>query len=128
MKEIFAKIKERLEENSYDEPIDDMNPFQPCRVVELKDAIEIVKKVAEEYVPDINVGSNDGWIPCSERLPEENKTVRVWLSFTNPIISFTKRAWWVSNHFEWDNGRIPKTEPIAWMKAVPPEPYKPKGD
>ena len=74
MKEAFEKIIERLEENSYNEPIDDMNPFPPCRVVELKDAIEIVNQVAEKYSSsekpnmsekltssgsDINVGNKD---------------------------------------------------------------------
>jgi hypothetical protein len=45
--EVFEKIRERLEENSYNEPIDDMNPFPPCRVVELKDAIEIVNQAKD---------------------------------------------------------------------------------
>ena len=35
----------------------------------LGDAIEIVKQEAEQFGTDINVGSN-GWIPCSEMLPE----------------------------------------------------------
>ena len=34
-------------------------------------AIEIVKQEAEKFSTDINVVSN-GWIPCSERLPEES--------------------------------------------------------
>ena len=33
-------------------------------------SIEIVKQAAEKFGTDTNVGSN-GWIPCSERLPEE---------------------------------------------------------
>lgn len=36
-----------------------------------KNAIEIVKQEAEKFGTDINVVSN-GWIPCSERLPEES--------------------------------------------------------
>ena len=40
------KVVERLEEESYTEVADDMNPFGdiPVKVVSLKDAIEIVKK------------------------------------------------------------------------------------
>lgn len=32
-------------------------------------AVEIIEQIAEEY--------NNGWIPCSERLPETNKGVLV---------------------------------------------------
>ena len=35
------------------------------------DAIEIVKQEAEKFGTDINVGSN-GWIPVSERLPNQD--------------------------------------------------------
>lgn len=81
---------------------------------------EIVNQLAEEH--------NNGWIPCSERLPEEGKAIRVWLSFTNPVASFAKRAWWNDNHFEWDNGQRVKDKPLAWMVSVAPEPYQPKGE
>lgn len=55
MQEIFEKIKERLEEKAFD-----LNRFY-CYYNEgfnvgLKNAIEIVNQVAEEYVPDKNVG------------------------------------------------------------------------
>ena len=78
MKEAFEKIVERLEEPQFNigcgacpikekcdevqEAIDDeMTDLcaETMRVI----AKEIVKEVAEEY--------NNGWIPCSERLPEE---------------------------------------------------------
>ena len=42
-----------------------------CRICVVDDAIEIVKQKAEKFGTDINVVSN-GWIPCSERLPEES--------------------------------------------------------
>lgn len=36
--------------------------------------IRLVKKLAEEYLADNNVGNNDGWIPVSSgKLPEEPK-------------------------------------------------------
>ena len=38
--------------------------------IEKNDAIKIVKKEAEQFGTDTNVGSNS-WIPCSERLPED---------------------------------------------------------
>lgn len=37
-------------------------------------SIKIVNNVAEEFATDTNVRNNDGWISCSERLPEcDNK-------------------------------------------------------
>lgn len=36
----------------------------------IENAIKIVNEVTEEFATDTNVGTN-GWIPCSERLPEE---------------------------------------------------------
>lgn len=67
MKDAFEKIKERLrtEKSELTSWAEDM-AFE----LGIDKAIEIVNQVAEEYVPDINVGNNDGWIPCSERLPE----------------------------------------------------------
>lgn len=41
-------------------------------VVEWKrDYFEIVDQVAEEFAADLNVGHKNGWIPCSEKLPED---------------------------------------------------------
>ena len=34
-------------------------------------AIEIVDQVAKEFAGDTNVGHKNGWIPCSEKLPED---------------------------------------------------------
>ena len=81
MKEVFEKIKERLEklkeyEASGDCPKDGMCSENPCKCTSCysRTAIEIVDQVAEEYGKDINAHS-DGWIPCSERLPEKFKLV-----------------------------------------------------
>ena len=78
MKEAFEKILERLDEElrkseeRYYRYLDDSN--LPCmfdksdieekRVDTIKEMLEIVQEVAEEY--------NGGWIACSERLPEES--------------------------------------------------------
>lgn len=78
MKEVFEKIRERLEEVAWWTPstfdCDGYSNDDSEEVITLDRAIEIVNQVETEYAPDINVGNNDGWIPCSERLPEsENK-------------------------------------------------------
>ena len=57
--------------------------------VMIKEAIEIVKQEAEQFGTDINVGSN-GWIPCSERLPEDG-------------------GYYLVTYHEWSNGNfLPK--------------------
>ena len=69
----FDKILERLEEIkgcscdgiscSECEYTSDCLEGEMSEKVAIDKAVEIVQEVAEEY--------NDGWIPCSERLPEE---------------------------------------------------------
>ena len=73
MQEVFSNIIEELEI----ERTTANNTFMKYemnvdlgRVFGLEKAIEIVKQEAEKFGTDTNVGSN-GWIPVSERLPEE---------------------------------------------------------
>ena len=60
MKEAFEKILERID--SYIEDAKSEGDFSYIKPFEI--AKIAVQEVAEEY--------NDGWIPCSERLPEES--------------------------------------------------------
>ena len=82
MNEAFEKILERLEEYEYEHLVghdsemanhckQDCNDVNDCTLCVWDKAIEIVKQEAEKFGTDINVVSN-GWIPCSERLPEES--------------------------------------------------------
>ena len=64
MKEEFKKILQRLEREIAGKPTPDEYNNGINR------AYQIVQEVAEEFATDTNVGT-DGWIPCSERLPEE---------------------------------------------------------
>ena len=120
MNKVFEKIVEKLEElheryiNQYGAVGGNPMAFS------VKECMEIVQEVAEEY--------NNGWIPCSERLPEKNKYIKVWLSFTNNICSFVKRAIWYGSHFEYENGKVVSDTPTAWMQYYEPEPYQPKGE
>ena len=69
MQEVFEKIIEEFEEECFLTTNDDGETNElSIKVVDLNDAIEIVKKEAERFGTDINVGSN-GWIPCSEKMP-----------------------------------------------------------
>ena len=78
MKEFIEKLIARLEELK-DDVVDDKCPVEKnslecekeyaCETCYLTKAINIVNELAEEY--------NNGWTPCSERLPEGNKGVLV---------------------------------------------------
>lgn len=70
---------------------------------------------------------NNGWIPCSERLPEGGKTYLV----TNAE-SFgqyhTYKGWYDGEHKIWhmEGNFERKMNVIAWQPL--PQPYKPKGE
>ena len=70
------RVVEELEENAsrytkkYVTPYG-TNGYRDTKAISIHKAIEIVKQEAEKFGTDINVVSN-GWIPCSERLPEES--------------------------------------------------------
>ena len=89
MNKAFEKILERLEElheryiNQYG--VIGGNPM----AFPVKECIEIVKQEAEQFGTDTNVGSN-GWIPVSERLPENG-------------------GYYLVTYHEWSNGNfLPK--------------------
>ena len=81
MQEVFEKIIENLEEAKGNVPVnrllDDIIKDKPKELGQLMaydKAIEIVKQEAEQC--------NNGWIPCSERLPETNESVLCWAKST----------------------------------------------
>ena len=78
MQEVFEKIIEKLKEElkmAYEEKLrcagENLLQFDSAKGYAhgVSNAIEIVKQEAEKY--------NNGWIPCSERLPEEGMHVLV---------------------------------------------------
>lgn len=83
MNKAFEKILERLDEPKFDsckecafmEKCDEVQETitnektDLCAETMRAIAKEIVQEVAEEFATDTNVGNN-GWIPCSDRLPE----------------------------------------------------------
>lgn len=73
---------------------------------------ERYKEILEEAQEERQMGI---WIPCSERLPEENGRYLV----TNSAWGAMEVDW-----NAWVNGAwlYPNTKPIAWMPL--PEPYK----
>ena len=96
------------------------------RVFGLEKAIEIVKQEAEKFGTDINVVSN-GWIPCSERLPEidGNTSDTVLVCGSN---GFLYMAFWCDD-LQWRFCECGMAkEPVLWTEIVAwqplPEPFK----
>ena len=126
MNKVFKKIIEKLEEekmsyfltiaNTGDEKLD-------CTYEQVGDAldkaIEIVKQETEQY--------NNGWIPCSEKLPELRKDVLVTVKYTGFM---GMHGYWIkTGHMEAENdwwGDCTGGEVIAWQPL--PEPYRSKGE
>ena len=125
MKKVFEKIIEKLEEekmsyfltiaNTGDEKLD-------CAYEQVGDAldkaIEIVKQEAEKY--------NNGWIPCSEKLPDVRQDVLVTVKYTGFM---GMHGYWIkTGHMEAENdwwGDCAGGEAIAWQPL--PKPFQ-KGD
>ena len=80
MKEFIEKLVSRLEEE-IDIIKDEVYRDYEERIIEecaIENVIDIVNELAEEYSANTSQNSADGWIPCSERLPEDGQ----WVIFT----------------------------------------------
>ncbi len=136
---MIEKILERLEEEK-DDAYADFEVYVLARNLRLDTeyddffhrglarAKEIVQEVAKEYGKDTNVRSN-GWIPCSERLPELNTRVMCFTVDETYVIAeyggsdshyLDSKDVWFS-----DNGWYRKDDIIAWQPL--PAPYQ-KGE
>ena len=129
MKEAFEKILERLDEMIHPKQLHFCKCARGrcrlfynnknCMDCVVKDAKEIVQEVAEEY--------NNGWIACSEKLPELRQDVLVTVKYTGFM---GMHGYWIqTGHMEAENdwwGNCAGGEVIAWQPL--PEPYQPKGE
>ena len=120
MKEFIEKLIGRLEEEKslvpYNRLLDTIEdkPKEVGQLMTYQRVIEIVNQLAEEH--------NNGWIPCSERLPEEKGDYLVTCN------DGKVRIWWfvVEGDFrQWLSG-VHQLKPIAWQPL--PQTYKPKGE
>lgn len=154
MQEVFEKIVAEMKNKSMERFGNDGMGGE--MVVNLDDAIEIVKQAEAEYNNENNWAedcmqygvecclkeyfrrgyeagkkeNNNGWIPVSERLPEENVRVDVTIEEEHPEetdrkIYYTSESWrregkWVIRK----NPCHPKV--IAWK--YPTEPYQPENE
>ena len=83
--------------------------YQEDYFIDIDEAISIVNQLAEEY--------NNGWIPCSERLPEEEGKYLVTLKLGCITFADLKDI----KHYPHFNADV-----IAWQPL--PQPYQPKGE
>lgn len=142
MKKLIEKIIEKLEEIQIENTCSDCQHKEKCDEVQenISDektdlcgatikalAIEIVKQTAEEFGTDRNVGSN-GWIPCSERLPEEHKLYDI--TFKNSAGIHSDSAIYNPYLKIWlwdaDETELVENEILAWAEKR--EPYQTKGE
>ena len=85
------------------------------------EAVSIVQEVAKEY--------NNGWIPCSERLPEEYEDVEVTVEEVANEVGekryYNVRSWLQNGQWVIKKNPYHPTV-IAWK--YPTEPYQQKGE
>ena len=81
-------------------------------------AIEIVKQEEEQY--------NNGWISCSEQLPEPIRPVLVTLRNWMNDKCFVRVGRFHTDHWKTDEGIVENSVVIAWKPL--PQPYQPKGE
>lgn len=116
MKEFIKKIIRELEESKdfyrkqWNKYLDDDEAYGNISAYD--DAIKIVNKFAEEY--------NNGWIPCSEKLPEVEADVLVSLRSLDVYTGFranTEGCFYVEGE-----GYVEFENVLAWQPLL--EPYK----
>lgn len=133
MQKYFEKIIERLKEQK-EKSAYITDGIANRRIYDngIKNAIEIVNQVAEEYGKDTNVPSNDGWIPCKQFMPaelgedwvqvqiQERDTGFLWIPRT---AEYRGDKWWLTDS---DEPLEDVFEVTAWRKL--PSYYQPKGE
>jgi hypothetical protein len=114
MKEFIEKLISKLKAGIDKECVSSVPKIRLC------DAISLVNELAEEY--------NNGWIACSERLPEEDKPV-LFCTKDKKISQGVRVSYYGHQRYNldaigkicWDSDSI-----IAWQPL--PEPYKEGGE
>ena len=127
MKEFIEKLIGRLSEEI--KKIND-EPWLDCEERIKKqciycNTIKIINELAEEH--------NGGWIPCSERLPENEDYVLCWYEYYrfgsyNRMYQTYGLGYYIKQYDMW-GGEVnqgQKCRVIAWQLV--PAPYNPKGE
>lgn len=110
MQKVFEKIIEQLESKAFERY--EKKGMGGQMVIDYDDTIEIVKQKADKY--------NNGWIPCSERMPEDEQVVLTCKCKSISILRYsTKTNHWyeLSGNWWWSANMVTAWQPL-------PEPYK----
>lgn len=123
MQEFIDKLIGRLEEWSFETEIvipgsDGYDDTENREIICTKNAIEIVKELAEEH--------NNGWILCSERLPEEYGEYLCYNQYGEYILGYPK-AQPYGDGFYVENASEGLDYIIAWRPRPLPPAYKEGG-
>ena len=111
MQAVFETIIEKLEEQK--SGLTEWAEDEAFKLA-IENAIEIVKQEAEKY--------NNGWIPCSERLPKYGEVVMCSCTNSGITIScITHKGVKPSKSVRFGQHSV-----IAWQPL--PHPYQPKGE
>ena len=106
MKEFIEKLIGRLEE-SVSLPKNERMESRVGKkqtqgfVLGVRSSVEIVKKLAEEYSSKSRELENNGWIPCSERLPEESGYYMACI-YNSEVDDFDFRKIWFAHVDDYD--------------------------
>ena len=115
MDEFIKKLIERLEEVQEYYSFDFDNSWDCAKYQAYGNAIEIVNQLAEEY--------NNGWIPCSERTPNDRDAVLVCATGSEEGVFI---SYYVEELERWrydtDEGVSHYVNVIAWQPL--PAPYE----
>ena len=116
MFKVFEKIIEKLQsetESWEDCGKEDNDSLKICVATGLRNAIEIVKEEATQY--------NNGWIPYSERLPDDTSVCIEALDYPRDekIVDY---GWFVGHRWFVGMYEYPTSIITAWQPL--PEPYK----
>lgn len=118
MKEVFENIKEKIKNQPIEQFVDNNGNWDLVQTV-LDCCCEAVDRVKEEY--------NNGWIPCGERLPEEDGVYIISFEECSGLICCAV-AYFSLNHPKckwWDlESEYERYETVvAWQPL--PNPFKP---
>ena len=111
MKEAFEKIKERLEKEVFVAELHGggWNGQTVDSLLCLGNVVDVISEVEAEF--------GNGWIPCSERLPERSGRVLVSYESINDEIAVSETSYDYKRKTFWISPCV-----IAWMPL--PEPFK----
>lgn len=136
MKEFVDKLISRLEEEIVFDTFDHYKE-EPLVNMSFERLEDIITQLSEEYIntsTNTSTDTSSGWIPCSERLPQESEPVCTLCEVVNVMLKngivtsgWCNRyleKWYVLDHYHDYPLPYEYKDVIAWQPL--PQPYKPQ--